>query len=103
MKGQKRNNAVGKKGRSGRKSALSEETRKMVIEKSWDILLAYLNKADKNEMITIEKRKIALEIAKKTIPQNFDLTTKGEKLNNYSDEQLKLIAQRILNDSGTKS
>lgn len=106
----KHNNAVGVKGKSGRKGGTDEHIRNLVVNKSWDRLLKKFDKEEDNskrKIIDKELEKqldyIAIEIAKKTIPQNIDLTTKGEKLNNYSDEQLKLIAQRILNDSGTES
>ena len=59
-------NSGGKKGRSGRKSFQDEKLKALVINKSWDIL----SKALENSKVkAIEKRKIALELAKKTIPQ----------------------------------
>jgi len=44
MKGAKRNNAVGKKGKSGRKSAAYEVIRNLVINKCWDRILTKFEK-----------------------------------------------------------
>lgn len=45
-KGVKPPNCVGKKGRSGRKSAEYEHAKKLVISKSWNILNDHLEKND---------------------------------------------------------
>ena len=59
-------NSGGKKGRSGRRSFDDEKTKALVVNKAWEIL----QKAFDNPKVTpLEKRKIALEIAKRTIPQ----------------------------------
>ena len=103
MKGEKRNKAVGVKGKSGRKKLTDEVVRAAVINKSWGILLDFLELPNLNILDLAEKRKIALEIAKKTIPQNIDLTTKGKEINHYSDEQLRTIAERICSNSRATS
>ena len=72
MKRQKLNNAVGKKGKSGRKSAVEELARNLVIKKAWDRIK---NKFDKKNKTPEDEKFLdiaALEIAKKTIPQKIE-------------------------------
>ena len=76
----KRNNAVGVKGKSGRKSDVDERIRSLVINKSWDRILKKFEK--KNPTADDEKQLdyIAIEIAKKTIPQ----TLEGDLSGNFT-------------------
>lgn len=66
----------GVKGNKGgrRPTLANEEIRAAVIDKSWSILLEVL---DNPEIDLKERRQIALEIAKKTIPQNIEGDLRG--------------------------
>lgn len=86
MKGEKRNNAVGVKGKSGRKKLTDESIRAAVINKSWAILLDYLDLPTDNQLFEAEKRKIALEIAKKTIPQKLEGDFNGSIVLKWQDK-----------------
>ncbi len=70
----KRKNNKGTKGNKGgrRPSLTNEKIRAAVIDKSWDILLNFLDTETENPLELKEKRQVALEIAKKTIPQTID-------------------------------
>ena len=73
--GRKLNNAVGKKGRSGRKSAYEEWVKTAVINKSWEKLLKLLEnpKSDHKELLTI-----ALTIAPRTIRNEVAISNSEE-------------------------
>lgn len=75
----KRKNNKGTNGNKGgrRPSLTNEKIRAAVIDKSWTILLDFLNAEIKNPLEIKEKRQVALEIAKKTIPQEIDGNLKG--------------------------
>lgn len=83
----KHNNAVGVKGKSGRKSSLEEGSRNLVITKSWDRILRKFEK--KNRTAEDEKQLdyIAIEIAKKTIPQTIDGDLSGSFTIKWANEQ----------------
>jgi hypothetical protein len=66
MKGLKRNNAVGVKGRSGRKTLQEELAKKYAIEKAW-------NKIN-NEIDNKPVEKVALPIALKTMTDKSENT-----------------------------
>lgn len=71
----RRVNNSGSKGNKGggRKSVFDESIRNAVISKSWDILQKFMdNKKSPEE----EKRKIAVEIAKRSIPKEIDFKSK---------------------------
>ncbi len=89
----KRNNAVGVKGKSGRKSDVDERVRSLVINKSWDRILKKFETQDKNEkknIVDIDLNKqldyIAIEIAKKTIPQQIEGDLSGELTIKWADK-----------------
>lgn len=72
MDGRKNNKGV-KGNKGGRRPTLTNEAiRAAVIDKSWDILLKFLDDPITNPFEAKEKRQVALEIAKKTIPQKLD-------------------------------
>jgi len=82
----KRNNAVGVKGKSGRKSGTDEWVRNLVINKSWERIA---NKFDKKEKTAEDERQldiISLEIAKKTIPQKLEGDLKGNFILKWQDK-----------------
>jgi len=83
-------NNKGTKGNKGRPSLVIEHTRSLVINKSWERLLKLFEKKDVNEK---QLDTIALEIAKKTIPQNIDFTSKGEQIA-YTESQINAIIER---------
>jgi hypothetical protein len=76
MKSIKRNNAVGVKGKSGRKGFAIEEMKKAVLDKAWHVVNLFLG----DETISNrEKLQVAVEIVKKTIPQE----VKGDLNGNF--------------------
>lgn len=82
-----RTNNKGNKGnKGGGRPALTDEyIRAAVIDKSWDILLKFL---EDKKIPDREKRQIALEIAKKTIPQHIDGNLSGNLQITWATESL---------------
>lgn len=85
MDGRKNNKGTeGNKGGTGRPSLVDEKLRAAVIDKCWDILNTAL---DDDQVNDAEKRKIALEIVKKTIPQQIDGNLNGNFTIKWATEQ----------------
>ena len=94
----------GNKGGTGRPTLVDEKTRALVITKSWDRILKKFEKKNKSPEDEKQLDYISIEIAKKTIPQNIDLTTQGDKINQlYSDDQIDRIITRYLERRRTAS
>ena len=91
MKGVKRNNAVGVKGKSGRKSYPVELARIQVIKNSWNALQRAL--ADKDNL------NIALPIALKDMTDKKEITGKDGEALIPVQEATKLIAEFLKNGS----
>jgi hypothetical protein len=82
----------------GRQNFYNEKLRASVTNKCWEII----DKALVNPNVPLkERRNMAMEIVKRSVPQNLDITTAGKELNIYSDEQRTAIAERILKRSKT--
>jgi hypothetical protein len=101
MTGKKRNNAVGVKGKSGRKTIAKEIeiikeriTQEALTELSHKIIYKRLQKLEVDDNPNQEKD-FAMPITLKGMTDKLDLTTKGKSLN-YDDDQRRKIAERIL-------
>ena len=75
----------GKKGKSGRRSLKDEALVKNVVDLSWQVINAALvapigKGTGKGKTIPLgEKRKIALEVVRRTAPQRMDLGVKAKE------------------------
>lgn len=83
----KRNNAVGVKGRSGRKGGTDEHIRNLVVNKSWERILAKFEKKNKTPEDEKQLDYISIEIAKKTIPQTIDGNLNGNFVIKWEEQQ----------------
>ena len=92
----KRKNNNGNTGNSGggRPSMRDERVIALVVNKSWNRILEKFDKKNKTPDDERALDVISLEIAKKTVPQKLDLTSLGDKINTYSDEQIDRIVDR---------
>ena len=79
----KNNNWGGKRANSGRKSWVDEEIRAAVVNKSWEVLKEAL---DDKRISKWQKRRIALEIAKKSMPTQIEGSVNVSKLDDILDE-----------------
>jgi CO dehydrogenase nickel-insertion accessory protein CooC1 len=82
---------VGKKGRSGRKSIAVEFNKFKTIEKAWQKVDS---EVDKN-------LNVATQIVLKDMTVKTDITTNGESLNIYAEQQIENIARRAISISET--
>jgi len=78
----------------GRKSVISEEIKAAVVSKSWVILNNYFEQGQ----VTKEKRHVALEVAKKSMPTKIEgdigLNEVAEALTQISDANKRFRKQR---------
>jgi hypothetical protein len=86
MKGEKRNKAVGVKGKSGRKSFQDEVVKALVINKSWNRILDLFKKDKKTKEDEKQLDIISLEVAKKTIPQEIKGGLNGNFIIKWADK-----------------
>ncbi|MBS1516613.1 MAG: hypothetical protein JSS91_00840 [Bacteroidetes bacterium] len=86
----------GNKGGIGRPSLIDEQTRALVLNKSWDRIKQILESKTVSET---EKDSIAFELVKRSIPQKIDHTSNGNDINFgilTSEQRAKL--DKLLND-----
>ena len=91
----------GNKG-GGRKGYHYEKAMQVLIDNGFHIVNKAITKkgTDLNEK---EKIQIAVKVVEKILGKNIDITSGGEKLNNYDEGQIRQIAKEVCADGGSES
>ena len=97
----RRNNGGPREG-SGRKGYGIENAKKHLLKQAFWIVNKKLEKEAK-ELTEREKIALAKDVVIKELGKAIDITSKGERINNYTDEQIATIAKRTLQNGGDKS